>query len=97
MVIPLKFKSPIFASIPTLIYTHRMAKYLHKCSTNAFEVVLMYRVALSFIRLTTSFILESFDSCSILGCNLKTISISCDVPPLVLRSPAPEVVPEEPD
>ena len=57
----------------------------------------MYRVALSFIILTTSFILESFDSCNMLGCSLNTISISCEVPPLLLRSPAPEVVPDDPD
>ena len=79
------------------ISTYRIARYLHKCSTNAFEVVLIYRVALSFIRFTTSFIQGSFDSCNIFGCNLKTISISDEVPPLVLRSPVPDAVPDEPD
>ena len=32
----------------------RMAKYLHRCSTSALEVVLMYLVQLSFMALTVS-------------------------------------------
>ena len=52
----------------------RMAKYLHKCSTSALDVVLMYLVALSFMASMTSF---CSISANISGCNLKTISTSC--------------------
>ena len=50
-----------------------MAKYLQRCSTSALEVVLIYRVALSFMASMTSFCSRS---ANMSGCNLKTISIS---------------------
>merc|ERR1712141_49230 len=80
---------PALAGCPPLLLAKskaiRMAKYLHRCSTRALEVVLMYLVQLSFMALTVSLCSSFFN---ISGCSLNTISISCVAEPEAPESSA---------